>query len=170
MSLSSLTPILSEIGSPILKSIIERASTDKGGLASKVIDSISTELSVPATAEAIAEKYKESPVEVGTVIQAIEQNHKSEWLAYLEGANAAKAEQTADGQTKENGYAYYWRPTMSWLIIAMFIWSYFIIPVVNTLFGLTIPIISPDDILTFTGIWLTIYGGGNTIKSLFAKK
>ena len=43
------------------------------------------------------------------------------------------------------------------------------LPLINAAFGATIPIPSTDDIRQFAGIWLVIYGGGHTLKSVFAK-
>lgn len=166
-----LGSILAQAGAPILKSIIDKTiGTKNGAIAGKVIDAISTELSIPATEEAIVEKYNEDPVSTGSAIQAVEENNKAEWLAYLEGANATRAEMIAREDNRESWFAWAWRPAMSWLIIFMFVWSFFIVPVLNATLGYAIPIISPEDITQFAGIWLVIYGGGNTVKTVFGPR
>jgi truncated hemoglobin YjbI len=158
-----LIPILAQIGAPILKKLLE----DKigSGVADTVVDTIAKKLGVDPTPEAIGAKYQADPVGTAIFVKQIEAEHADEWLAHL----ADRDSMIAREDTRETFFAWGWRPAMSWLVIFLFAWATVVLPLVNTAFKSSIPIPSMDSILQFSGIWLVIYGGGHTIKEVFAK-
>ena len=79
--------------------------------------------------------------------------------------------------TRESFFSWGWRPAMSWLIIVLWAYALLLLPLVNfaimAVFKVPewpIPPIPMDNLLGFTGIWLTIYGGGNTALRIFGRK
>jgi hypothetical protein len=157
-----LVPILAQIGAPILKKLLE----DKigSGVADSIVNTIAAKLGVDPTPEAIGAKYQADPVATAEAVQQVEAEHADKWLA-----TAARDSMIAREDTHETFFAWGWRPAMSWLVIFLFAWAMVVLPLVNTAFKSSIPIPSMDSILQFSGIWLVIYGGGHTIKEVFAK-
>jgi hypothetical protein len=158
-----LVPILAQIGAPILKKLLE----DKigSGVADTIVDTIATKLGVDPTPQAIGAKYQADPVATAEAVKAVEAENADKWLAHL----AERDEMIAREDTRETFFAWGWRPAMSWLVIFLFAWSMVVLPLVNSAFKSSIPVPSADSILQFSGIWLVIYGGGHTLKSVFAK-
>ena len=92
-----------------------------------------------------------------------------DWVAYLQMATAGRDRLIEREDTKgffHNG----WRPAMSWLVIFLFAWSMVAVPLANATLGGAIAAPSTNDILQFAGIWLVIYGGGHTVKSVWGAK
>ena len=67
---------------------------------------------------------------------------------------------------RESCFSWAWRPAMSWLLILLWLWGGMLLPLVNAAFHASITALSVADLVTFSGIWLAIYGGGHTVKDL----
>lgn len=167
-AVTALGKILLKAGAPMLKRILEK---EVGGTASEagsvVIDAIGSALGVPPTPEAIVAKHEAEPAVVESVIRDVEVSR--DWVAYLQMATAGRDRLIEREDTKgffHNG----WRPAMSWLVIFLFAWSMVAVPLANATLGGAIAAPSTNDILQFAGIWLVIYGGGHTVKSVWGAK
>jgi hypothetical protein len=167
--IATLGPILVKVGAPILKRILE---DDIGGTTGKVgsvvVDAIGGALGVEPTPEAIAKKYEEDPAGTAAAIQNVEASR--DWALYLVAANASRDRLLEREDKRESFFAWGWRPAMSWLVIFLFGWAMVLVPTVNAAFDAAIVAPSTADILQFAGIWLVIYGGGHTIKSVMGSK
>jgi len=84
---------------------------------------------------------------------------------------ATMAAQLAQTESqRESAFSWAWRPAMSWLLIVLWSWALLILP---TLKALVVPALQPipmDNLTAFTGLWLAIYGGGNTLIRVMGKK
>lgn len=60
-------------------------------------------------------------------------------------------------------------PGMSWMLLLPSTWNGVILPVVNATAGTSIVPIPWEHLLGFAGLWLAIYGGGHTIKSVLGR-
>lgn len=167
-AISILGPILIKAGAPLLKRVLEK---EVGGFAGEagsiVVDSIAERLGVPATPEAIAAEHATAPDVVEAAIRDIETGR--DWVQYLQLATAGRDRMIAREDAKSFFHSG-WRPAMSWLVIFLFGWAMVLVPTVNAAFNAEIVPPSTEDILQFAGIWLVIYGGGHTAKSLWGKK
>lgn len=84
---------------------------------------------------------------------------------------AQTQQQLALAETRsESAFQSHWRPAMSWLLVVMWLWNTMILPVARAITGAAIDGIPYDQLLAFSGIWLTIYGGGHTLKSIMGPK
>ena len=72
-------------------------------------------------------------------------------------------------QNTETFYHDGWRPFLSWTLIYLIIQNAIIWPFLNVVFKMDLPIIDWEDIIAISGIWLVVYGGGHTIKSIWGK-
>lgn len=120
-------------------------------------------LGVEATPGAISEAITANPGAIST-IEANPPVDVTEWL--LIHARAAAALAKSEGE-RETWFSWAWRPAMSWLLIILWAWAILVLPLINALSKLGIPLPPYDQILAFSGLWLAIYGGGHTIKAIY---
>jgi len=119
------------------------------------------------TPEAVAEAWHRS-AGAGEASRALEAERSSEWISVIQAGQALSA-QLATTEATKGGFAYLWRPAMSWLIIAIIGQSFMVAPWLRSL--LSIDVGTPyDQVLGISAVWLTIYGGGHTVKSIFGAR
>lgn len=171
MSVAILAPILTEIGVPILKRVLlDRLPSGVGkDIASETIDVIADKIGVSPTPEAIKSAYETDPAGVGDALRQLEIEHADKWLTYLTDEGARRAELLAR-EDKEGFFYRGWRPALSWLLIWLFVQNSTLLPILNSAFGADIALTPWDQIVAFASIWLVIYGGGHTAKSIWGKK
>jgi hypothetical protein len=167
--LSILAPILVSLGAPILGGILRTKVGGAGGEASaRVIEALAKAFSAKPEPGAIADAIKSDP-DAAAKIRAIESERSAEWLAYLTMATAARDKALEREDRRECLFAWGWRPAMSWLLLFLWCWNGVILPLVNALAGSSIAPIPWEHLLGFAGLWLAIYGGGHTIKSVWGR-
>jgi len=167
--LGILVPILLQVGAPILKRVLEKeVGGTAGEVGSVVVNAIATKLGVEPTADAIKKEFDSDPDGTGAVIRDVEASR--DWIMYMAAANAGRDRLLEREDKRESFFSWGWRPAMSWLVIFLFGWAMVLVPTVNAAFGADLVPPSTEDILQFAGIWLVIYGGGHTAKSLWGKK
>jgi hypothetical protein len=162
MPIAVLLPILAEIGAPILKKLLTDNLPD--GLAKdmsgKVLDTIAGKLGVDPTPEAIKVAHDANPEAVTVAIKETEDEF-SKALLSRDGLLAR--------EDTRSWFSWAWRPAMSWLLIWMWLWNTTLLPLLNAAFHSTLPAVPYETLISFCGIWLVIYGGGHTLKSVFGK-
>ncbi len=90
-------------------------------------------------------------------------------FAYLTMA-AAQRDLMLDREDQRGSvFSWGWRPAMSWMLLFLWSWNGVILPVVNATAGTSIVPIPWEHLLGFAGLWLAIYGGGHTIKSVLGR-
>jgi hypothetical protein len=168
-AIAILGPILIKAGAPLLKRVLEQELGNTAGeIGSVVIDSIAGKLGVEPTAEAIVQRHAEAPVTAEMAIREVEAS--ADWINYLAQATAARDRLLEREDQRESFFSWGWRPAMSWLVIFLFGWALVMVPLANAVFGSSIAPPPVDSILQFAGIWLVVYGGGHTAKSLWGRK
>lgn len=98
------------------------------------------------------------------------EQYEAENLDVLRDLAASQHELAMVETRSENFLQWAWRPMMSWQLIIMWFWNSMLLPIAVGITGTPIERIPYDQLLAYTGIWLTIYGGGNTIKSVLGRK
>lgn len=88
----------------------------------------------------------------------------------LRALGLAQSELALAETRSESAFSSRWRPAMSWLLIVMWAWNAMILPVAVGITGAVVAAIPYDQLLAFSGLWLTIYGGGHTVKSIMGSK
>lgn len=160
-----LLPKLVEAGTGLLADLVRRQSP----AAATVVERLGTALGVEPTPEAIAARYDAAPAETAAVMRELEDSRSpDEWRA-LERAESNRADLLKREDERESWFSWGWRPAMSWLLIFLWLWGLFLQPL-TTAFGAEVGSPPIDDLLAFSGIWLAIYGGGHTLKSVLGKR
>jgi len=132
-----------------------------------VIGALAEALGTDATPEAVAAKVEADPAAAAKTVQTVEASQGD----VIAAIHAETARQLALAETaRESFFSWGWRPAMSWLLIGLWAWALLILP---TLKATILPALHPipmENLTAFTGIWLTIYGGGHTLKSIFGRQ
>lgn len=167
--LSSLAPLLVSLGAPILGSILR---TNVGGVAgeasAKVIEALADAFGAQPAPEAVKAAIEADPKAASTV-QAIERERSAEWIAYLTMATSQRDQMLDREDARDSVFSWGWRPAMSWMLLFLWWWNGVILPIVNATAGASIASIPWEHLLGFAGLWLAIYGGGHTIKSVLGR-
>ena len=136
-----------------------------GPVGAKIGAVVAGVLGVEATPGAISAAIAANPGAI-TTIEADPPVDITEWL--LIHARAAAALTKTESE-RESAFSWAWRPAMSWLLIVMWAWGILVLPVVNAIWRLGIPLVPYDQLLNFSAIWLAIYGGGHTLKAVLQR-
>ena len=164
--LSSLAPILVSLGAPILGSILRSNVGGVAGEASaRVIEALAQTFGTQPTEEAVKTAIEADP-NAATKLQSIERERSAEWVAYLTMATSQRDRMLDREDERGSVFSWGWRPAMSWMLLFLWCWNGVILPVVNATAGASIVPIPWEHLLGFAGLWLAIYGGGHTIKSV----
>ena len=161
MQWTDLAGALVKAGAPVLGTAIGGpAGAAIGGI---IGTAVAQALGVDATPEAVADALNRPGA--SSAVQQVEAEQGDRWAEYMLQANKAQA-QLATDETAKGPWHSGWRPALSWLLIGMWLWNAMLAPVVSVVLPTPIPLIPYEHLLAFSGIWLTIYGGGHTLKSV----
>lgn len=161
--ITTLAPILIRMGAPVIGSLLRDGLGGPAGEASaQAIEALAKVFGVEPTPEAVESAIKADP-EAEAKLRAVEAERSAEWMAYLTMATAQRNRMLE--REEERPFSRDWRPAMSWLLILMWFWNAMLLPVINS-FGMNIANVPWEQLLGFSGLWLAIYGGGHTIKSV----
>ncbi len=165
LPIAILAPILAQAGTKLLGEIVARKSPD----AALVVEKIGAALGMAAaTPEAIKDRFDADPGAVVAAARSVEAGDPVMW-EYLAGRGREQAELLKREDDRESFFSWGWRPAMSWLLILLWLWGGVLLPLINAAFHPAITALSVADLVTFSGIWLAIYGGGHTVKDLATK-
>jgi hypothetical protein len=165
MGAGILIPILAEIGAPILKKILADRLPGTEAVSDAVVDTIAKKIGVDPTPEAIKDAYDKAPEVVTAAVKVTETENGAELLA-----EARKAAEIFKREDAKGGFWSAWRPAMSWLVLFLWLWNAVLIGLVNAALGSKIAVVPYDMLVTFSSLWLIVYGGGHTAKSIFGTK
>ena len=160
-----LIPILAEIGAPILKKILADKLPGTEAVSDVVIDTLAKKIGVDPTPEAIKDAYTKTPEVVTAAVKTTEDENGAELLA-----EARKAAELYKREDAKGGFWSAWRPAMSWLVIFLWLWNAVLVGLINAALGASIPSAPYDMLVTFSSLWLIVYGGGHTAKSILGAK
>jgi hypothetical protein len=132
-----------------------------GAIAATVGRDVARQLGVGTPAEVEAALAQPEKVEV---LRSFEAAHHDRLVALAEAQH-----ELAMAETKGDRFQSHWRPAMSWLLILMWLWNAILLPVGNVFAPTPAAAIPYEHLVAFSGLWLAIYGGGHTIKSVFGR-
>ncbi len=137
-----------------------------GTIATTVGKAVAKSIGV-STPEAVEEAIRTDPKAVETLAR-LEAERADEWLALAKAGQELQA-MLAEREGEQGFFAWGWRPAMSWLVVAIVANQFLAAPVINAALGADLA--APyEHVLGVAAIWLTIYGGGHTVKSIFGNR
>lgn len=168
-----LGKLLTDIGAPLLKRIVEETAPkpfDKIG--SLAIDVIAEKIGADPTPESIVASYQSDPDVVTQQILALEQD-PNVILAGVEQQRLTNelllAEMDAS-KPKEPWWVWAWRPAGMWGLGVLWFWSIIGLHVLNAIFKIKLPQPDLQVLLALSGLYMTLYMGGHTLKDFVSKK
>lgn len=162
MDFAALGAQLIKLGAPILGTAI---GGPLGGAVGTVL--AQTFGAADETPEAISAAVQADP-QAGDKLKTLEADRSDEWLSIIKAGQELQA-QLATTESSQGGFAYYWRPAMSWLIITIIAQSFLVAPWLRGL--MSVDVGTPyDQVLGISAVWLTIYGGGHTLKAVLGTR
>jgi|GEM_PF-4713627 len=157
----ALLSVLTKSGAGILADIVRERSPG----AAIVIERVANQLGVEPTPEAIVARFEEDPGPIAGTIRAVEEIDRPTWDAFAGQAALLERE-----DARESRFSWAWRPAMCWLLLFLWLWNGVLLPIVNAIAKAGLATMPWDQLLAFSGLWLAIYGGGNTIKSVMGAR
>lgn len=165
-------PILLDIaarhGLPRLRTILQREMGAAGGVVSDVTETVLDTVAghagvsvdeidqVPADALAAAAVQAETSPEVVAEYRKLQQETNRLLLAPLE----------ADKPT----WTWAWLPAWQWFLMALWAFTWVIVPIANAAFQSRIPVPDVSDLANLTLAYLALHMGGHTVKDFASKK
>lgn len=137
-----------------------------GGIAVTIGREVAARLGV-STPEEVERAIKEDPQALAAL--RAYQSENAEELALLMQEQEHLREVIAR-EDRGPWWAWAWRPATMWLIGFLWAWSLIIVHLVNGLTDLQMPVAPMEHLLAFTGLFLSLYMGGHTVKNVLQKR
>lgn len=151
---SILAGVASEVGAPLVRRVLERRiGAGNARLAEGVV-------------KAIAER-------AGTSVEALEREDPAvlrEAVREVEGIAPEMIELQMAEMEKGPLLAWAWRPFWMYLLGFLWVWAIVGCHVLNAIFRIALPQPDLTVLLSVTGLFLALYMGGHTVKSIFGGK
>lgn len=160
-----LVAIALQAGFPVIEKILSRRLGDDGGqLATQVIRSIAE--SAGTTPEELPKMAENIPGRVIEAMRDVEKKSPEMLALYAADAQLQLAALRAD---QGSAWAYAWRPGGMYLIGFLLLWNAVLLHVANAIWRVALPPMPWDTFLAISGIYLSLYMGGHTVKDVFSK-
>lgn len=169
MAILDLSGILTTVGAPFLKQIIDGALPppwDKlGGVA---IEVLANRLGASEPTEAaVIERYNANPGIAGAIIQEL----NADPAVILAGVKQQEAtNELMFAEMKEPLWTWAWRPAGMWGLGVLWFWNIIILHALNAIFKTELPPTDPWVLFQLSALYMGLYMGGHTVKDFIAKK
>lgn len=165
MSLS-LAQIALNAGLPVLEKLLSRKIGDQGGqLAGEVLRAIADRLHVaPEQVEAEIDSRPGAVIEAMREVERMTPEMTALYAAGLQGQFALLQAESA-----EPLWARAWRPGGMYLILFLWAWNIVLLHVANAIWRIALPPAPYDALGWLTGVYLSLYMGGHTLKDVVQK-
>lgn len=167
--MSAIAAILLEAAGSLAVPVIKKILGDKiggagGELAGNVIDIIAGQAGVPV------EKLPDvKPAELDKAIVAAEPMAVELLTLHVESQRLMNENLQAELDKGGPVWTWGWRPGWMWLLAVFWLYALILRPVVNAAFGASIEALDMGVLMTLTGLYMTAYLGGHTVKDVVAK-
>lgn len=162
---SKLAGALVKVGAPILAEVVKK---NVGPGAGKVVEKLGEALGVPPTVEEVTVAIEAAPDVAGPAVREVEAADPEYWQ-FMARADDNRTALLEREDKREHWFSWAWRPAMCWLLIFLWAWNGMLLPVANAAIGAAIPSMPWEQLVAFSGLWLAIYGGGNTALRIWGK-
>jgi len=164
--MSALAAIALNAGMPIIEKLLTRKLGDEGGqLATEVLSRIAAQAGVSADAlDAVAENDPGRVIDAMRVVNDMTPEVMAIYAAGLQGQFALLQAETAKG-----GWTAAWRPAGMYLIGFLWLWNVVVLHVANAIWKVALPPTPFDVLLGVSGIYMSLYMGGHTLKDVASK-
>lgn len=164
-----LSGVLTKVGAPFLKKIIEGSLPPPwNDVAGPALDVLAERMGAPeATPEAIVQRYEANPGVAGAIIQEVEAD-PSVILAGVEQQMATN--ELLIAEMKEPLWAWAWRPAGMWGLGVLWFWNVIGLHALNAIFKIALPPTDNGVLFQLSALYMGLYMGGHTVKDFVSKK
>lgn len=164
-----LSDVLSKVGAPFLKQIVQGSLpapwNNLGGVA---IDVLADRLGAAAnTPEAIVERYQAEPSVSAAIIRELDAD-PAVILAQVE--QQKHTNELLLAEMKEPLWTWAWRPAGMWGLGVLWFWNIIGLHALNAIFKISLPPTDSMILLQLSALYMGLYMGGHTVKDFVAKK
>ena len=162
---ATLLSLAIEIGAPLVRRVLEdRLGTKNGQLVTDVVEAIAERVGVrPAELEDYA---RSNPDVVGEAISQVEQMTPE--LLRLMMSETETREALLMAEMDQGGWSAAWRPGWMYLLGFLWLWNLVLLHVLNAIFRIALPPADLTSLLAVTGLFISLYMGGHTVKAVAA--
>ena len=164
--MSPLIGLAVQLGLPSIEKILSRKVGGKNGqLATEIVQAIANRAGVSVDdLDSAAEANQPRVVDAMRDVERMSPEMISLYTVGLEGQFALlQAEQAAGGWQSA------WRPGWMYLLGFFWLWNIVALHVLNAIYKIALPPMPYDILMGLTGIYLSLYMGGHTVKDVAAK-
>ncbi len=164
--MSALATLAIQLGLPVIEKILSRKVGDKNGqLATEIIQAIANRAGVSIDdLDGAADAGQPRVIDAMRDVERMSPEMISLYTVGLEGQFALlQAEQAAGGWQSA------WRPGWMYLLGFFWLWNIVALHVLNAIYKIALPPMPYDILMGLTGIYLSLYMGGHTVKDVTAK-
>jgi hypothetical protein len=154
---SDLAAQVIKAGAPILGGIIGGPA---GSIATAAVSAIAGALGSDDAPDAVSAAIKADPDKAAAALRQVEQAAPAAWIA-LQKANLDTYAETMRAEFARGWFYSAWRPAGMWLVLGC--WAFALLPAPWLRIAVPMP-----DLVSFTGLYLTLYMGGHTAKEWFS--
>lgn len=161
--MSALLQLAISVGAPL----VEKALADKFGrggakLARSVLEDIAERVGVPVGG--LDDHAVSHPVTVGNALVRVEAEMPERIALYADETAARVA--IFEQEAQEPLWARVWRPMGMYGLGVLWFWNVIILHVVNAMYKIALPQMPFADLLTLSGLYMSLYMGGHTVKAV----
>jgi hypothetical protein len=165
--------VATSLGMPIIKKFLRNKLGDKaGGIGGKIADGLVDAVSkrVEATHGPVATGEIVPPKVIEEAVTYVEQNEAADIVELEVRSQEAANKLMIAEMEKGPWWTWAWRPGMMHLLGFLWFWALFAQSVVNAFLTDNLPPVDLEMLFAVTGLYMTLYLGGHTVKSFIKKR
>jgi len=163
---SALIGLAIELGTPLVRSILsDKLGVQNAQLAEKVVGAVADRLGVEP--RFVDQYVADNPQQARVALEEVEQVAPE--FVKLAFAEAQTREALLLAETAKGGWQSAWRPAWMFLLGFLWVWNLVFLHVLNAIFKIKLPMADLTILLGLSGLFLSLYMGGHTVKAVMSK-
>lgn len=164
----TLLDIASRYGLPVLRTVLRRELGSSGEVVSDVTETVLK--TVAGHAGVTPDKLSELP-EAALAEAAVFAETSPEVIeAYAKYQKEVNRLLLAPMEADKPTWTWAWLPAWQWFLMALWSFTWVIVPIANAAFRSNIPVPNVTDLANLTLAYLALHMGGHTVKDFVSKK
>lgn len=162
---AALISVATQIGAPIVRDILARKiGRENAQLAETVVKAVADRAGIsPDALDAASRDERAGQVEAA--VREVETSLAPELVALHEAEIDARLK-VFEMEAREPALARMWRPMGMYFTFLLWAWNVMLLHVANAVWRIALPPAPWDVLLAWTGLYLSLYMGGHTVKAV----
>ena len=164
--MSAIAALALKSGFPVIGAILKGKIGGAGGqIAADVVEAIAKSARVPAAD--LDGLLETAPGKIVDAMREVEPMTPELIALYQQGLEHQN--QLLMAEQEEGGWKSAWRPLGMYFVMVLWAWQVVILHVCNAIWKIALPPMPYDQLVTFTGLYMSLYMGGHTLKDMASK-